>query len=358
MAGGTINQRKASRSLGSLARALLGAALAATLVVVLSGWVGWVGQADAAGPGASSQAVQDASQLVKDGKTSEARTLLVNALKGNPLDHEAHFALAKIYVREQAYDKAAEEAERAVKLADSVAVYHLWLARASLGKAMKSGVMSAFMAARKGKDEYERTIALDPGNVEARFELCMYYLVAPGIVGGSQDKARANAAILESQSELYGAYAWASYWEKEKNVPRAESLLVKAVTIDTSSTNTALYGLGYFYERHEDPAKAAGVFKQILLNKPEDLVALFNLGRVYVDTKTNLDEAEAAFKTYIEAGAPLNGPDEATAHWQLGLAYGLQDKADSALVELRRAVELAPNVKQFKDALKQAEPKN
>jgi tetratricopeptide (TPR) repeat protein len=306
----------------------------------------------------SSPAVDDARQLVKDGKSDEARTLLLNALKINSLDHEAHFTLAKIYLREQAYDKAADEAEQAVKLADSVADYHLWLARASLGKAMKSGMVGAFMAARKGKDEYERTVALDPGNVEARFELCMYYLIAPGVVGGSKDKARAAAAALESRSELYGAYAWASYWEKEENIPRAESLLVNAVAIDTSSTNTALYGLGYFYERHENTDKAVGVFKQILLNKPDDLVALFNVGRVYVDAKTNLDEAEAAFKTYIDAGPPPpHGPDEATARWRLGLAYDLQGKADSALVELRRAVELAPDVKQFKDALKQVEKK-
>ena len=353
MFGGTIDPRKASR----LARVALDAAAAAVTVAALAAGLLLAPPGHIAPADASSQAVEDAGQLVKDGKASEARTLLANALKLDPLDHEAHFALAKLHMREQAYDEAAEEAERAVKLADTVAVYHLWLARASLGKAMKSGVVSAFMAARKGKAEYERTLALDPGNVEARFELCMYYLVAPGMVGGSEDKARANAAILESQSELYGAYAWASYWEREKNVPRAESLLVKAVTIDTSSTNTALYGLGYFYERHENPEKAAGVFKQILLNKPDDLVALFNLGRVYVDTKTNLEEAEAAFKTYIEAGAPPHGPDEATAHWQLGLVYDLQGEADSALVELRRAVELAPNVKQFKDALKQAEQK-
>jgi tetratricopeptide (TPR) repeat protein len=305
----------------------------------------------------ASPAVDQANGLTKDGKPEEARALLLDSVKQNPLDHEADFALAKIYLREQAYDKAVEFAERAVKLADSVAVYHLWLARANLGKAMKSGMVGAFMAARKGRDEYERAVALDPGNLEARFELCMYYLIAPGVVGGSEAKAKENAAVLQSQSELYGAYAWASYWEKQKNLVRAESLLVKAAAIDTSSAHTALYGLGYFYERHEKPGEAAGVFKQLLLKKPDDLVALYSLGSVYVDAKINLEEAEAAFKRYIAEGPVSRGPEEASARWRLGLAYDLQGKTDSALVELKKAVELAPGVKQFKDALKQVEKK-
>jgi tetratricopeptide (TPR) repeat protein len=302
-------------------------------------------------------AVDQANKLTKEGKPEEARALLLDAVKQNPLDHGANFALAKIYLREQAYDKAVEFAERAVKLADSVAVYHLWLARANLGKAMKSGMFAAFMAARKGLDEYERAVALDPLNLEARFEMCMYYLIAPGVVGGSEAKAKENAAVLQSQSEIYGAYAWASYWEKQKNLVRAESLLVKAAAIDTSSASTGLYGLGYFYERHEKPGEAAGVFKQLLAKKPDDLVALYNLGSVYVDAKTNLDEAEAAFKRYLAEGPVSRGPAEASVHWRLGLVYDLQGKPDSALVELKRAVELAPGVKQFKDTLKQAEKK-
>ena len=105
------------------------------------------------------------------------------------------------------------------------------------------------------------------------------------------------------------------------------------------------------------PPKAAGVFKQLLMKKPDDLVALYNLGSVYVDAKTNLDEAEAAFKRCLAEGTASRGPEEATVRWRLGLAYDLQGKTDSALVELRKAVELAPGVKQFKDALKQVEKK-
>ncbi|MFZ1948273.1 MAG: tetratricopeptide repeat protein [bacterium] len=323
------------------------AALAAGLAALLLG----------AGASRASEAGDQARELLAGGDAAAAKTLLVNALSQSPRDHDAAAVLARVYMREQDYDNAAKCAEKAVKLADSVPEYHLWLARASLGKTMKSGMVGAFMSARKGKSEYEKTIALDPANAEARFELCMYYLIAPGMVGGSKDKARDQATALEGMSPLYGSYAWAGYWEREQQIAKAESLYNRAVGLDTSSTATALYGLGYFYERNQKLDQAGAVFKQITENRPADLVALFNLGRVYTNAKTNLDDAEAAFRRYLREGPASNGPDAAAAHYRLGIVYDLKDMPDSAAAELRQAVALAPDVKQYKDTLKDVEKK-
>jgi tetratricopeptide (TPR) repeat protein len=293
-----------------------------------------------------------ARELVSSGKSAEAKSLLVDALKVNPRDHEANFMLARIFMREQDYDKATEYAEKAVDLADSVAEYHLYLARASLAKTMKSGMIGAFLSARKGRSEYERAVALDPANVEARFELCMYYLIAPGMVGGSKDKAREYASVLESQNPLYGSYAWAGVHEKDQDIAKAESLYHRAVGLDTSSTATALYGLAYFYERQKKYDQSTSVLRQIVDNRPDDLNALFQLGRAYVIAKINLEEAEAAFTRYLSEGPAPNGPDEAAARWRLGMVYDLQGRRDEALRELRKAVELSPGNKQYQDTLK------
>ena len=311
------------------------------------------------GAGASygSEAADQARKLMAGGDAAGAKALLLKALGESPRDHASACVLARVYIREQDYESAAKYAEKAVKLADSIPEYHLWFARASLGKTMKSGMVGAFMAARKGRSEYEKTIALDPGNAEARFELCMYYLIAPGMVGGSKDKAKAQAIALDALSPLYGSYAWAGYWEREQEIVRAESLYNRAVGLDTSSTATALYGLGYFYERNKKYDEAGAVFKQIAENRPSDLVALFSLGRVYSTAKINLDDAEAAFKRYLKEGPAANGPDAAAAHWRLGIVYDLKDMPDSAAAELRQAVALAPDIKQYKDALKEVEKK-
>lgn len=301
------------------------------------------------------EAADQARELLASGKSGEAKSLLLDALKTNPRDHEANFMLAKIFLREQDYNKASDYAEKAVDLADSVTEYHLCLARASLAKTIQSGMIGAFLSARKGKSEYERAVALDPANLDARFELCMYYLIAPGMVGGSKDKAKEHALVLESQNPLFGSYAWAGVYEKEQDIAKAESLYHRAVGLDTSSTATALYGLGYFYERNRKYDQATSVFRQIVGNRPDDLVALFQLGRAYVVAKTNLDEAEAAFTRYLSEGPAPNGPDDAAARWRLGMVYDLQGRRDEALAELRKAVELSPGNKQYRDTLKDVE---
>jgi tetratricopeptide (TPR) repeat protein len=298
-----------------------------------------------------------AKQLMADGKRDEARTLLLDAVKQDPRDHKAYLALARIYARERDYDKASEYAEKAVGLADSVSEYHLWVARTALGKAMTSGMVGAFFSARKGRSEYEKAIALDPHNLDARFELCMYYLIAPGMVGGSKDKAREQAVFLDANSPLYGSYAWAAYWEREEQTARAESLYHQSVALDTSSTATALYGLAYFYDRNKKYEQAGSVFKQISEQKPKDLIAVFQMARVYVTGKINLGEAEAALRRYLAEGPAPSGPDEAAARWRLGMACDLQGRREEALAELREAVRLAPDVKQYKDTLKDVEKK-
>jgi tetratricopeptide (TPR) repeat protein len=296
-----------------------------------------------------------ARELMASGESAQAESLLQDVLKTNPRDHEAAFLLGKISMREQEYGKAVEYAEKAVEIADSMAEYHLQLARALLAKTFQSGMIGAFLSARKGKSEYERAIALDATNAEARFELCMYYLIAPGMVGGSKEKAKEHASVLQSQNPLFGSYAWAGVHEKEQNMAKAESLYNVAVGLDTSSTSTALYGLAYFYERHQKYDQSTAVFRQIVCNRPDDLNALFQMGRAFVVAKINLEDAEAAFIRYLSEGPAPNGPEPAAAHWRLGMVYDLQGRREDALAELHKAVDLSPDNKQYRGTLKDVE---
>ena len=298
-----------------------------------------------------------ARRLVEERKPREAEPILLELIEEDEENHEASFLLARVSLAKQDHNSAVKYGERAVDLADTVSEYYLWLARAYLAKAMESGIINAFRYARKGKGAYENALALDSTNVEARFELCMYLLAAPGIVGGNKDKGIRQAEIIEAQDPLYGAYAWAGVHEGKNELDRAEASFKRAVELDTSSTYYARYALGYFYERHEEYAEAVAVFKDILAKKPDEMVAVFQVGKICVITESDLDEAETCFKRYLEVEAPPNAPDWAAAHWRLGMVYDIQGKTDLALAELRLAVELAPHNKEFKRTLKAVERK-
>jgi tetratricopeptide (TPR) repeat protein len=306
---------------------------------------------------ASDQLVDQARDLVERRKNEAALPLLEQALEADKTNPEVYHLMAKVLLRMQRHDEAARCAERAIELDDSISDYYLWLARAYLAKAMESGVINAFRYARKGKSMYEKALACDSSNVEARLELSMYLVAAPGIVGGDREEGKRQARLVECQDSLYGAYAWASVYEREEAMDKAEAALRRAVELDTSSTYYARYALGYFLERNGQYDEAVRVFREILDDRPDELNAVFQVGKICVVTESDLDEAERCFKRYLEVEAPPNAPSWAAAHWRLGMVYEIQGKLDLALIELRKAVELAPQNKEFQKALKDVEKK-
>jgi tetratricopeptide (TPR) repeat protein len=289
-----------------------------------------------------------ARELVDQHEDDLAMELLLEVVAEDEGNDEAHFLLARVFLRKQEHDQARQHAEKAVDLNDSVSEYYMWLARTYLATATESGFISAFRYARKGKKSYERAVELDSTNVEARLELCMYLVAAPGLVGGNVDKGREQA---------YGSYAWANVREREGDLEQAEIYLERAVRLDTTSTFYARYALGYFYERNGRFDEAAGVFRGILADKPDEMTAVFQVGKICVITESNIDEAEECFKRYLEVEAPPNAPSWAAAHWRLGMVYDIQGKPELAVEELRKAVELAPDNKQFRKTLKDTEKK-
>jgi tetratricopeptide (TPR) repeat protein len=171
-------------------------------------------------------------------------------------------------------------------------------------------------------------------------------------VGGDKDEGIRQAGIIEKQDSLFGAYAWAGIWEQDKDLERAEGALRRAVVLDTSSVHYAMYALGFFFERNEEYDQAADVFRDILDEKPDEMNALFQVGKICVLTGRNLDEAETCFKRYLEVEPSPNSPDWAAAHWRLGMVYDLQGRTDLALAELRKAVEMAPENRDYQETLK------
>lgn len=96
----------------------------------------------------------------------------------------------------------------------------LWLGRAYGRKAQRAPVISQFALARKCRSAFEKAVALDPKNVDARADLMSYYLQAPGIVGGSLAKAKEQAAAILELDPVRGQIALGRIREREKSPKR------------------------------------------------------------------------------------------------------------------------------------------
>src|SRR5947208_4059412 len=75
---------------------------------------------------------------------------------------------------------------------------------------------------KKLRNQFEMAVQLSPSSVDARTDLAEFYLEAPGIVGGGQDKARAQAATLARLDPAKAHWVNARIAEKKKDFTNAE----------------------------------------------------------------------------------------------------------------------------------------
>src|SRR5256885_506169 len=92
------------------------------------------------------------------------------------------------------YDNAIRQLEHAVDLDDSNADYHYWLGRAVYESAPRANKLRVPGMARRVRNEWERAVALDPNQIDARAGLAEWYAMAPRVMGGNKTRARDQAS--------------------------------------------------------------------------------------------------------------------------------------------------------------------
>jgi Tfp pilus assembly protein PilF len=113
-------------------------------------------------------------------------------------------------------DAAIAEFTAAVAAQPDSAIAHLWLGRALGRKIEKAGPLKAMRMVPDVRRAFERAVALDPNNVEARSDLLEFYLGAPRAFGGGIEKAQAQADAIATLDPAMGQRARALIEEKIK----------------------------------------------------------------------------------------------------------------------------------------------
>src|ERR1051326_3587896 len=157
--------------------------------------------------------VQQGAALFEEGRFEEAKKLLT-PMKN---DAEALIVLGKIALAQNDAEGAETLLEKAVALKPNSAVAHLWLGNAYGSQAQKASIFKQASLAGKTRDEFERAVQLDPNLIDARMGLMDYYSMAPGIVGGSDEKAMQQAAEIKKRDVYQGHRAYARLHQRKKN---------------------------------------------------------------------------------------------------------------------------------------------
>jgi len=173
------------------------------------------------------------------------------------VDVSSALAPVKEALKAEKWDAAVEAGEKAVKELPDSSESHLWLGRAYGQKALRASIFSEMGLARKCKAEFEKAVALDPKSVDARYDLVSFHVNAPGIAGGSLDKAREQAAEIARLDPVRGHIAAGSIFSSEKKWPEAEAEYRKALDLKPDSASLH-WRLGRLFEKQgrKDDAKA------------------------------------------------------------------------------------------------------
>ena len=253
----------------------------------------------------NSKELENGINLFDQEKYDAAKEIFEAIVDDNDDIAEAHYYLAKCLFSLGDLDEAIDHGEIAVELDDKSAEYHFNLGMMYAEDAKDASFFRAPFIAGDIKEQFERTVELDPDHLQGRIGLAQFYFQAPGIAGGDIDKALEQAEIVVTMDEMQGRYLLSQIYIEKENLNKAEAELI--ILEKKFGEDPELY---YLYNNY-------GYF-------------LLNQGRV--------DEAIDKFKKQVSLA-----PEKANPYDSLGEAYRVKGMLVESLKEYQKAYSISPS---------------
>jgi len=291
-----------------------------------------------------------AIQLFQAGRYAEAHKTFAAYAAAHPKDVDGAYWTGRALLGMRDADKAIDWLEKAAKLGPRRSDVFLALGRAYGRAAQEASLLRKPGLAKNARAAWDKAVALDPGNLEARGDLVQYHIMAPGFMGGDVDEARRQADEIGKRDAVQGAIARATIAQGEKDVAGAERIVQEALV--KSPTNPQLRRtLGLIYQSEKKWEAAFATYEAMLADNADAWDALYQIGRTAALSGQRLDRGAAALKRYLGHTAGPDEPPMANAHYRLGMILEQQGNRAGARSEYQAALKLDPSLKDAKEAL-------
>ena len=295
-----------------------------------------------------------AKDMLAAGRLDEAIAELNGRLSSAPADAESSNLLCRAYFALEDWDRAGSLCRKAVALAPDNGRFHLWLGRVYGEKADRVNFLAAADLAGKVRGEFERAVQLNPKDVDARLDLAEFYLEAPGIVGGNEQKARAQAQSIAMVNPAREHWVYARIAEKKKDAATAEREYHQYIDLSQGDAEAWL-NLALFLRRQkrfDEMEQAIVKLSQSPMPKLDVLVEaseiLYRAGRSY-------PFATELLHRYLASG-PVEAAPAFKARYLLGMLLEKQGDKAGAAQEYRASLSLARNFGMAQRALNRVAP--
>jgi tetratricopeptide (TPR) repeat protein len=299
--------------------------------------------------------LEDAEQLMDEGKPREAADLLIAALESKTVGPEGTVLATRALNQVEDWKLGIEYGKQAIEAFPERSEARLAYAIALRTKMQQVSTMKAMFIIGSYKRELRKAIELNPKNVEAREEQIGFLTHAPGIAGGDKQKARELVEELKPLDWRAAMFSLAEIHREEKDTESAISVYEAMIERDAEDFQARL-ALAFALQSAGNYRESDRHFKTLLENENErmSLSARYQLARSRVLGEYEQRRAVDHLTTYIAAlteSVQPGLPTKSNAYWRLGMAYEQLQELDDARRSFEKAIALDGDNKLAKDAL-------
>jgi tetratricopeptide (TPR) repeat protein len=302
---------------------------------------------DPSPPGGS---LEDAIRFYNKGQFKQATQLLVQLRSLSPNDPDVRLWLGKSYLKIRDWDNAVLEMEKTTELKPD-AQNHLWLGRACGARAQHSSPFTALSRARRVVKEFETAKKLAPEDLDVRFDLLDFYLNAPGMVGGSKDKASAEAQAISKLNPRKGYVARSEVLIKDKKWDLAKKELIQA-TIDYPRDAGAFRDAANYLLGRQDFGGALQYVKKALALDKESKRSRLILAAATVQLGTDPEMSVQILSDLASGSLTDDDPSFEEVYYWLGRSYFARGDKTKSREAFASALDLNPDYEKAKEYIR------
>jgi tetratricopeptide (TPR) repeat protein len=274
----------------------------------------------------ASTAFDDAKALYKEKKYPEAQAAFEKIAAAEPNNAAAAYYLGmtlRSHSDTESFERGLKSLHRAVELEPDNAGYLADFGGTSMqfaDRIQKSSKLKALSAAREGRDAMEKSLKLNPENLDAREGLYQFYDQAPWPLGSSSKAA-----------------------EQLEEIRKRDPLRASMLTY-------------YAKMAAKDYGAAFKICDDYLAQKPDNYLASFFYGRTAAISGQNLEKGIATLKQCLALPRPKGAPTYMAVWNRIGNIYEQLKRPSDARAAYEESLKLDPNNKDAKAALEKLKP--